>query len=305
MGTKKRSSHHPLEPMFFKRSADILMIITTMASPTIRPTAHDPRTMPDEFREMYNIEDITLTKNFMQYHAIEYDNTKCRDEVLAPYPRTVEDTKQQLLEYYAMITHIDDEVGKVIQSLKDEGEYDNTVIIYAADNGLALGQHGLFGKQCHYEHSIRVPFVISGPGIPEDELRDTYIYLMDIFPTLCEMNAIDIPETVEGKSFYKCIADSGLKHREDLYFAYTDKIRSVKDKGLKLMEHVYEGALTTQLFDVKNDPLELANLAQDPAYAEDVLRLRAMMKDYRDAWKEEEHPMGKHYWNQYRELTEG
>ncbi len=174
---------------------------------------HDPRTMPDRFKEMYDVNDISLPENFMQYHAIEYANTQCRDETLAPYPRTMEDTKQQLLEYYAMITHIDDEIGKIVQTLKDEGIYENTVIIYAADNGLALGQHGLFGKQCHYEHSIRVPFVIAGPGIPENELRDTYVYLMDIFPTLCEMTGIEIPESVEGKSFWNCIQD-GAKYVE-------------------------------------------------------------------------------------------
>lgn len=264
---------------------------------------HDPRTMPDRFREMYNLSDITLPENFMQYHPIEYDNTQCRDEVLAPYPRTAEDTKQQLLEYYAMITHIDDEVGKIIQTLKDEGKYENTIIIYTADNGLALGQHGLFGKQCHYEHSIRVPFVIAGPGIPENELRDAYIYLMDIFPTLCEMMAIKVPESVEGKSFLGCIGDSQENIREDLYFAYTDKIRSVKDKQYKLMEHVHNGVLTTQLFNVKDDPQELSNLAKNTAYAKDVDRLRALMADYRDTWNEEAHHMGAHYWDQYRALV--
>lgn len=263
---------------------------------------HDPRTMPDRFRDMYNVNDISLPKNFKQYHNIEYANMACRDETLAPYPRTADDTKQQILEYYAMITHIDDEIGKIIQCLKDEGKYDNTIIIYAADNGLALGQHGLFGKQCHYEHSIRVPFVIAGPGVPENELRDTYIYLLDVFPTLCELTGTRIPETVEGKSFYPCISDKELKNREHLYFAYTDKIRSVKDDHLKLMEHVYDGVLTSQLFDIKKDPLELADLSKDPAYKKDVVRLRSLMASFRDEWKEENHPMGAYYWSQYRAL---
>lgn len=264
---------------------------------------HDPRTMPDEFRDMYDVKNISLPENFMAYHHIEYANTACRDEVLAPYPRTVEDTKQQLLEYYAMITHIDAEVGKVIQSLKDKGVYENTVIIYAADNGLAMGQHGLFGKQCHYEHSIRVPFIIAGPGIPENERREAYIYLMDIFPTICEMTGIEIPDTVEGESFLECINDAEVTKRDSLYFAYTDKIRSIKDDRYKLMEHVYDGILTTQLFDMKEDPLELANLAKKPAYHKEVTRLRKMMSDYREEWNETDHPMGKDYWTQYAALV--
>lgn len=265
---------------------------------------HDPRTMPDRFREMYDVNKISLPENFMAYHSIEYANTSCRDELLAPYPRTIEDTKQQLMEYYAMITHIDDEVGKVIQTLKDEGQYDNTIIIYAADNGLALGQHGLFGKQCHYEHSIKVPFVIAGPGIPENQRRDTYIYLMDIFPTLCDMNQIPIPETVEGKSFLACIKDADETCREDLYFAYTDKIRSVKDRRYKLMQHVYDGVMTTQLFDLEKDPLELANLAKDQDHQDVVRRLKGLMKDYCSQWNERKHFMGEDYWQQYETLEE-
>lgn len=264
---------------------------------------HDPRTMPDRFRDMYNVETLSLPKNFKQYHNIEYGNMDCRDETLAPYPRTADDTKQQVLEYYAMITHIDDEIGKIIQCLKDEGKYDNTIIIYAADNGLALGQHGLFGKQSHYEHSVRVPFVMAGPGIPEHEIRDTYIYLLDIFPTLCDLTDMEIPSTVEGKSFLESIKDPTVVSRDHLYFAYTDKIRSVKDDHMKLMEHVYHGVLTTQLFDIKKDPLELADLSKDPAYKEDVVRLRKLMATCRDDWHEENHPMGLCYWDQYRALV--
>ena len=264
---------------------------------------HDPRTMPERFKAMYDVNEITLPENFMSYHGVEYDNAQVRDELLAPYPRTKEDTKSQILEYYAMITHIDDEIGKVIQALKDHGTYDNTIIIYAADNGLALGQHGLFGKQNHYDHSIRVPFVIAGPKIPQEAKRDTYIYLLDIFPTICEMLDIAIPETVEGRSFWPSVEDQGVVCREDLYFAYTDKIRSVKDRRYKLMEHVYEGVLTTQLFDLNEDPLEISNLAQNPAYASKVDALRSKMISYHEEWHEEAHEMGAHYWRQYRELV--
>ncbi len=264
---------------------------------------HDPRTMPDRFKEMYKVEDISLTDNFMAYHQIEYDNTKCRDEVLAPYPRTVEDTKEQLLEYYAMISHIDEEVGKVLQALKDSGHYDNTIIIYTADNGLALGQHGLFGKQCHYDHSIRVPFIISGPGIPQDEKRDAMIYILDLFPTLCDLIEVEIPMTVQGKSFSQCLKDKDEVIREELYFAYTDKIRSVRVGDFKLMEYVYMGRLTTQLFDLYKDPLELANIANHSDMKEKVTLMKNKMKDFRDSWGELNHPMGQHYWSQYEELS--
>lgn len=263
---------------------------------------HDPRTMPDSFREMYDVDNIEAPKNFMSYHHIEYANVNCRDEVLAKYPRTVDETKIHLAEYYAMITHIDHEVGKIIKTLEERGELDDTIIIFTADNGLALGQHGLFGKQCHYEHSIRVPFIIAGPGIAKKQCRDDFIYLLDVFPTLCEMLSIERPESVEGISFYKGIIGEDYNAREDLFFAYTDKIRSVKNKQYKLMKHVYEGKVTTQLFDLVKDPLEICNIIEQDSSKEIVEELEAKLIEYRDEWKDNEHLLGDNYWTQLEKI---
>ncbi len=264
---------------------------------------HDPRTMPQEFKDMYNPDKIEVPKNFMASHHIEYANTACRDEVLAPYPRTEADVKSHLAEYYAMITHLDYEVGKIIKALKDSGEYENTIIIYTADNGLAVGQHGLFGKQCHYEHSIRVPFIISGPSIPENIIKEDFIYLFDIFPTICDLVNIEKPKPVQGISFFKGIMGQDYNSRKELYFAYTDKIRSVKNKKYKLMQHVYKERVTTQLFDLENDPLEMANIVEQLQYKEIVKELSEKLFYYRDQWKDELHPLGASYWNQYKTIT--
>ena len=90
---------------------------------------HDPRTMPDEFRNMYNKDDISLPKNFQNYHHIEYGNWDCRDETLAPYPRTIDDTRTQIAEYYAMISHIDYQVGRIMDKLEEKGLLENTIVI--------------------------------------------------------------------------------------------------------------------------------------------------------------------------------
>jgi arylsulfatase A-like enzyme len=95
-----------------------------------------------------------------------------RDENLAPWPRTPEIIQASLADYYALISHIDKSVGDLIGTLKKEGLYENTIIVYAADNGLAIGSHGLLGKQNLYEHSMKVPLIISGPGIPKDKVSD-------------------------------------------------------------------------------------------------------------------------------------
>ncbi len=262
---------------------------------------HDPRSMPREFREMYDPSGIELPENFMAHHPIEYGNTDCRDELLAPYPRTPEVTKRHIAEYYAMITHLDHQIGLVLKALKDKGALENTVIVFAGDNGLALGQHGLFGKQSNYEHSIRVPFIISGPSVPSGERRDAYMYLLDIYPTLCDLVGIETPDSVDGVSFKPILDDAEAVTRENLYFAYTNKIRSVKDRRYKLIEFVHEGKKTPLLFDLEKDPFEMANLIATDGYREIEDRLRTELHRFRHDWDDEKPRLGADYWSGYRD----
>ncbi|MCL5745327.1 MAG: sulfatase-like hydrolase/transferase, partial [Acidobacteria bacterium] len=127
---------------------------------------HDPRMAPQAFRARYSPSRIALPKNFLPMHPFDNGNLKGRDEALAPWPRTPEIVREHIAAYYAMITHLDEQIGHVIKALESSGEADNTIIVFSADNGLALGSHGLLGKQNVFEHSMRVPLMISGPGIP-------------------------------------------------------------------------------------------------------------------------------------------
>ncbi|WP_222429989.1 sulfatase-like hydrolase/transferase [Paenibacillus cremeus] len=256
---------------------------------------HDPRTMPPRFQEMYDPNEITLPDNFMEQHPFNYGAEHIRDELLAPYPRTPEEVKRHIAEYYAMITHLDFEIGRVIEALEQTGQADNTIIVLAGDNGLAVGQHGLMGKQSHYEHSVRVPLIFSGVGVPKGERREQYAYLLDVYPTLCELTGVNIPDTVEGQSLYPSMADPDAALRETLYFAYSDLIRSVKDDRYKLIE--YAGAVReTQLFDLHADPRECNNLYGQEAYEGLVSKLRGELIRYRDAWDDLLHPLGQSFW---------
>ncbi|MCL2479267.1 MAG: sulfatase-like hydrolase/transferase, partial [Treponema sp.] len=198
---------------------------------------HDPRTMPEKFRNMYNPADIELPENFKTEHPIDFGFKIIRDEKLAKYPRDPAEVKKQLAEYYGMITHLDYEMGRLLDNLDHNGMLDDTIVILSGDNGLAMGCHGLMGKQNNYEHSVRVPLVMAGPGIPVNQTREQYLYLFDIFPTLCEMLNIEIPASVEGRSFAKMLNDPSYITRDKLYFAYSDLIRSVKDDTYKLIEY--------------------------------------------------------------------
>lgn len=121
---------------------------------------HDPRMPPAEQLDFYYRNKPPLPPNFLP--QFPFDNghmTKCRDENLATWPRTEAVIRDQLAEYYGMITHLDGQIGRILQALQNSGNAGNTIIIYSADNGLALGSHGLLGKQNVFEHSMRVPLI--------------------------------------------------------------------------------------------------------------------------------------------------
>ena len=208
-----------------------------------------------------------------------------RDEQLAPWPRTPADTKQQLADYYACITGLDYHLGRVFEQLKAMGEWDNTIVIFTGDNGLSLGEHGLFGKQNLYEFGgMHVPCVIAGPGIPKGK-SDALIYLMDLFPTLCDFGGAKMPAGLEGNSIAPILAGKATKVRDVLYTGYRDCQRAVRDDRWKLIR--YPLVDKTQLFDLQNDPHELTNLAGQPEHAAKVAELTALltqeMKRYGDA----------------------
>lgn len=148
-------------------------------------------------------------------------------------------------------------------------------LLFAADSGLAVGQHGLMGKQNLYEAGgVHVPLIFGGHHIPKGQKSDALCYLLDVFPTLCELADVTIPSSVEGKSLVPVVQDSKQKIRNSLYFAYKNFQRAVRHSHYKLIEYVVNGKRTTQLFDLQADPWEMNNLADNPAYAEDLKRLR-------------------------------
>ncbi len=240
---------------------------------------HDPRMAPREFAELYPPERVKLPENFMPEHPFDTGEMKIRDEALAPRPRTPEVVREHIAAYYAMISHVDAEIGRVLDALERSGKADNTVIVFASDNGLAIGSHGLMGKQNLYQHSVRVPLIVTGPGIPKGVKADGLCYLLDLFPTLCELAGLPIPETVEGRSVVPMLRDPEAKLRNSLFFAYKRFQRAVlTDYNLKLIGYNVKGKQTIQLFDLARDPHELTNLAEDDAYAGRVRALTDLLK---------------------------
>lgn len=240
------------------------------------PVPHDPRLAAPKFMSLYKTADVKLSPAFMPLHPFDNGEMSVRDEKLAPWPRTPEDTKQQLADYYACITGLDFHVGRILDHLKATGELDHTIVVFTGDNGLSLGEHGLFGKQNLYEFGgMHVPLVLAGPGIPKGR-SDALVYLMDLFPTFAELGGAKIPESVEGRSLVPIIKGKRKKVRDVLYTAYRDCQRAVRDERWKLIR--YPLVDVTQLFDLSKDPLELDNLAGEKRHAATLARMTHLLE---------------------------
>ena len=239
---------------------------------------HDPRILPRGFEKTYVPAQIPLPANFRPQHPFDHGNIDGRDERLLPKPLQEDELRAELAASYACISHVDAQVGRIVAALRESGQLDRTVIVFSSDQGLALGSHGLLGKQNLYEHTFRVPFIFRGPGIPQGQRNTADCYLRDVFPTTCELAGIPIPPTVESRSLAPLL-HGGTQPVYDFVIGYfTDKQRGIRQGEWKLIR--YPGIDKTQLFNLHSDPEELLDLSPQPKHAALVAKLRRAL----DGW---------------------
>jgi arylsulfatase A-like enzyme len=191
-------------------------------------------------------------------------------------------------EYYAIITHMDRQIERILEALEESGKRENTYIVFTADHGLSCGNHGLMGKQNMYDHSMRVPLFVLGPDIPSGKKIEADVYLQDVMPTVLELAGAEIPAHVEFHSLMPFTSDSRKESYYDaVYGCYTDRQRMVRDDGFKLI--LYPFASKMLLFDLENDPEETVNLAGEDEYVDRIsglfgklLELQVEMEDTLD-----------------------
>lgn len=248
---------------------------------------HDPRTPPAPFDTMYDPDEVQLPPNFMPEHPFDIGVRDIRDEVLAGYPRGEDEIKRHIADYYGMISQMDHDIGRILDTLEARGLSENTIVIYTSDHGLGVGQHGLMGKQNLYDHSMRIPLIMRGPGIKAGLRSSALLYLLDLYPTLLEAAGLSAPASTAGHSLTALLRQDTTMHRRQIFSAYQSLFghpagapyqRSIKSERNKLIQTVVAGDITWQLFDLAADPYETKDLIADPAYAVLVERLKADLK---------------------------
>lgn len=239
-------------------------------------TPHDPRNPPGEWRPELARELPPLPRNFLPQHPFDNGQLELRDEVLAPWPRPPQVVREQIAAYYAQIEHMDGQIARILASLAASPHATNTYVIYAADHGLALGSHGLLGKQNLYEHSMRCPLIVRGPGIPAGGRTEAYTYLYDLYPTLLRLAGVEPPGGIDGRDLAVLWSGERETIRETVFLPYLDSMRAIREGRWKLIR--YPRVDRTQLFDLDRDADERRDLAAQPRYGPTVERLTRLLE---------------------------
>jgi arylsulfatase A-like enzyme len=237
---------------------------------------HDPLLLPPGFERRYDPDLIPLPKNFAAEHPFDHGNAGGRDEVLLPMPRTSELVRADIAAYYAVISHMDTQIGRILEALESSGKAAHTIVVFCSDHGLAMGSHGLRGKQNMYEHTIGVPLIISGPSILRGERFDAQVYLRDLFPTLCDLAGLEIPD-VDGKSLGPVLRREQRSIYDHVVGYFRDSQRMIRTDRWKFID--YPKAGRQQLFDLETDPLELRDLSASPHHQQIKAELQTKLRE--------------------------
>ncbi|MEG1955756.1 MAG: sulfatase-like hydrolase/transferase [Mucinivorans sp.] len=256
VGTKFSSEMYADAALDFlknRRQEEPFLLYVAFTSP------HDPRTEHPAYGATFSGSSITLPPNFRSEPLFDNGDLTVRDELLVPTPRAAKVVQEEIANYYGMVAELDVQVGRIVAELRREGLAENTILVFASDNGLALGQHGLLGKQSVYDHSMRVPLAIVAPGLRGGGRDGRLCYLGDLMPTIGSLLGLEPPRSARGVSMV------GKKERQGLLLGYSSIQRAYIHQGWKYLIFNVGGVVTEQLFNIEKDPWEMNNLLRSPA----------------------------------------
>ena len=184
--------------------------------------------------------------------------------------------------YFACISYVDAQVGRVLGELERLGLRENTIVLLYGDHGWHLGDHGLWGKVTNFEIAARAPLIISAPGMAKSRKSMALTEFLDIYPTLAELAGLPVPKKLEGKSLVPVLRDPARGHKS---FAFTQQYRgkttgySIRGERRRYTEWIEDGrVIARELYDYATDPDESINLAAQPQHAEFTQRLSRRLR---------------------------
>ncbi|HYW96459.1 MAG TPA: sulfatase [Bacteroidales bacterium] len=239
---------------------------------------HCPWITPEKYFNQYSLGDMQLpvisqeTKD--KYPGLALASTK-------PWPYfgvTHDEARQSKLAYYAAISFVDAQIGRLLDAVDSLGLGDNTIIVFWSDHGYHLGEHGLWFKQSLFEESAKCPLIISVPGSKQNgEMCSRIVELVDIYPTLAGLSGLTPPDDLQGYNLEPLLDNPSAEWDHP---AYTQVERgpgySVRTETYRFTEWDY-GNKGRELYDEVNDPHEQVNLAEDPAYAGVVAKMDSLI----------------------------
>lgn len=235
---------------------------------------------PERFHAMYDPADMELPDDIWEERpdlpATIIENAQF--PVVTREAYTDDQLRACTAAYYASVSYADDLVGRALDELDRLGLADDTVVVYASDHGENLFSHGLVHKHCFFEQAAGVPLVLRGPGVPSGETRAAPVSLVDLLPTLTDLCGLDAPPDVDGRSLGDLLDDADATRDAAFseFYEWGTPERMVRTGRWK---YVHSHDDRCQLYDLETDPGEHVNRVDDPAYAETVARLDALVLD--------------------------
>jgi len=246
---------------------------------------HTPYVSPQKYFDLYPPEKIALPalspEDKKRVPAAAFRSAKKEQETMSDDLR-----REAIRAYWASISHMDAQVGRILDALDRLDLAKNTVIVFTSDHGYHMYEHGLWQKMSLFENSARVPLLIVAPGTTEQgKAASTMAEMVDIYPTLADLAGLKAPDYLDGTSLRK-VLDDPSQSAKDAAFTQILRGKTLHGYSIRTADYRYtlwnNGDQGEQLYEMRNDPGELHNLARDPAYADVIQGLRKRLNDYAD-----------------------
>jgi arylsulfatase A-like enzyme len=234
---------------------------------------HPPFHVPEPYFSMVKTSDFKLPENVGKWHEGQSPLQMYNITGFIGTRYTREQWREIWTKYLGLVKMLDDEVGRIVQTLKDEGLYENATIVFTSDHGEMLGSHSLWQKMCMYEESAKIPLIIKLPKRIQPKIKEseTLVSLVDVLPTILEVNGVEKIEKLDGKSLLPIFEGKNLD-RKAIFIQYDGNIslgstqRAIVKENFKLIVDMFKDENHLELYDVTNDSEETKNLIFDKNY---------------------------------------